>query len=234
MHHPIPFTAWSQTLQGGAAFFGQSLTDAQIRLFYRHAEMLRQWNRAVNLTAITEPHAIAVKHFLDSFGPAVYLPPMRRVLDVGSGGGFPGLPLKVCCPAIELTLVDAVRKKVSFLKHVIRELALKKTRAWHARVEALSRQTPPPHFDTIVCRAFSDLAFAVKHLAPLLDDNGRIVVWKGRRPDQEIQEIMPLIEVSGRTLTLTQQSYTLPFFEAQRTLVILTSDDRGVPKESVR
>jgi 16S rRNA (guanine527-N7)-methyltransferase len=159
---------------------------------------------------------------------------MRRVLDVGSGGGFPGLPLKVCCPAIELTLVDAVRKKVSFLKHVIRELGLKNTRAWHARVEALGRQTPPPRFDAIVCRAFSDLAFALKHLAPLLDENGRIVFWKGRRPDQEIQQIMPLIAVPGRTLTLTQQSYRLPFFEAQRTLVILTTGDRGLPEESLR
>lgn len=233
MDSSIPYPEWRQTLVEGAAHFGLTLTDQQIRRCYRHAEILHQWNRSTNLTAITDAHSMAVKHFLDAFGPAAYVTPMTRVLDVGSGGGFPGLPLKVWCPSIDLTLVDRQRKKVSFLRYVIRALEMSNARALQIRVEDLARQCDRPLFDTIVCRAFGGLAFMVSHLPPLLAAGGRIVVWKGRLPEQEIREVQPLLQTAKRALTLSVRSYRLPFSDAERTLVILT-DDRCGAKEFQR
>lgn len=231
MHLPIPYAEWQKLLAEGAAHFGQSLSEQQMRLFYRHGEMLQRWNRTVNLTAIRDPQMMAVNHFIDSFGPAPYFMPMRRVLDVGSGGGFPGLPLKVCHPSIDLTMVDAARKKVSFLQHTIRELGLKNARAIQQRVEAWSGTIQGPLFDTIVCRAFSSLALIVAQFPPLLADGGRIVVWKGRLPDAEIREVEPMLVTAMRTLTLSVQPYRLPFSNAVRTLVML-SNERHDAKES--
>ena len=174
---------------------------------------------------------MALKHFVDSFGAARHFTPVGRVLDVGSGGGFPGLPLKIVCPSIELTMVDAARKKVSFLQHVIRELELKGARAVQARVEELARQADAPfHYDTIVCRAFGSLASIVAQLPPLLSERGRIVVWKGRLPHEEIREVEPVLSTVKRALTLSVQSYRLPITEAERTLVILSAGGHD-PKE---
>jgi 16S rRNA (guanine527-N7)-methyltransferase len=223
MSLPIDYGAWHKTLQDGAAHFNLSLSDAQVRLFYRHATLLLQWNQTTNLTAIRDPLEMAVKHFIDSFGPATQIAPMGRVLDAGSGGGFPGLPLKVCWPAIDLTLVDAVRKKTSFLQHLIRELGLKHARAWHTRVESLALRSAPPRFDTIVCRAFTDLSFIISSLSPLLAEKGCIAVWKGRFPDQEIRKALTLLDASPCALTLSVYSYSLPISGAERTLVMLSS-----------
>lgn len=227
MHQPIPYTDWQKILQEGAAYFGQSLSEQQMLLFYRHAELLLRWNRRMNLTAIRDPRMMAVNHFIDSFGPVRYFAPMRHVLDVGSGGGFPGLPLKICCPSIDLTLVDASRKKVSFLQHAIRELGLREARAVQERVEGLSGAIKGPLYDTIVCRAFSGLAFIVAQLPPLLADGGQILVWKGRLPREEIREVQPMLAAAGRALTLSVQSYRLPFSNADRTLVVLSTERHG-------
>ena len=121
----IDIDKWRRMIVDGALAFDLHLTDLQIGLFFRHMEALLQWSPKVNLTAIHDPYEIAVKHFVDSIVPAAFFSPALRVLDMGSGAGFPGLPLKVWCPSIELTMVDAVRKKVSFLQHVIRQMELK-------------------------------------------------------------------------------------------------------------
>lgn len=229
MDMPIRQEEWEKTIRAGADFFALSFTDQQIHQFYRHAEILSRWNRKTNLTAIRDPREMAVKHFVDSFGPVRHVMPMARVLDVGSGGGFPGLPLKVYCPSIDLTVVEAVRKKTSFLQHVIRELRLGGVRVIHERVETLVRHNPTPHFDTIVCRAFSDLVSIAINLSPLLAPQGKIVVWKGRMPDQEIRDVLPLLNDDKRALILSTRSYKLPIFNAERTLVILTALDGHCP-----
>ena len=93
MHPSISYPEWQKILQEGAACFGGPLSERQIRLLYRHGQMLQRWNRTTNLTAIRDPRMMALKHFVDSFGAARHFTPVGRVLDVGSGGGFPGLPL---------------------------------------------------------------------------------------------------------------------------------------------
>jgi 16S rRNA (guanine527-N7)-methyltransferase len=143
---------------------------------------------------------------------------------MGSGAGFPGLPIKVCCPDIQLTMVDAVRKKVSFLKHVIRLTGLKSTQAIHRRLEDIKGdQSFAKAFDTIVCRAFGDLRYIVEKGLPFLADGGQIVAWKGRVPENELKALStPMINELGG-LTIRLEAYRLPILDAHRTLIILST-----------
>lgn len=219
------FEQWEKIIREGVAPFEVIVTEQQSHLFYQHAEALVQWTRKINLTAITEPREIAIKHFIDSLRPALFLHPMNNVLDVGSGGGFPGLPLKVLYPFIELTLVDAVRKKISFIQHVIRKLKLKEAKAVHTRVEDLLWHKNLRPFDTIVCRAFSELSFIISHALPLLSINGKIVVWKGRAPEKEIMDYREKFRDEALLLNIEVQSYRLPIFDAERSIVIIKKID---------
>jgi len=218
----MTFEEWDKIIRQGVGAFDIILTEQQIRLFYQHAEELMHWTRKVNLTAIKDPREIAIKHFVDSLGPSNFLIPMKTVLDVGSGGGFPGLPLKVLHPYIDLTLVDAVRKKTSFIQHVIRRLKLKGAKAIHTRVEDLRQQKAFIPFDTIICRAFSDLAFIIFNALPLLSPGGKIVVWKGRMPENEIKELQTCFPVETLSLEMTIEPYRLPVYDAERTIVKIT------------
>ena len=218
----IVFDQWERILRKGAASFGLILTDQQIKHFYDHAVALLQWSKKINLTAIKDPQSVAIKHFIDSLGPASFSIPMQRVLDVGSGGGFPGLPLKVWHPSLDLTLIDAVRKKISFIQHVIRILKLTGTQAIHGRIEDVARQEGFRPFDTILCRAFSDLSFIVTHGLPLLSKNGKIIVWKGKLPEKEIEAVRFQFQYENRGLAIETKPYRLPILDAERTIVIIT------------
>lgn len=221
----IEYNKWEAIVQKGVAPFDLCITKEQIRLFYFHALELIEWSRKINLTAIKEPIEIAIKHFVDSIAPLPYLTPMKKVLDVGSGGGFPGIPLKVIHPDIELTLVDAVRKKTSFMQHVIRKLKLNRAKAVHSRVENLRDQGGAfVPYDTIVCRAFSDLSFIIPHVLPLLTLDGEIVVWKGRSPEREIKKFKARFPDQALSLKIQIDSYRLPIFDAERNLVRITTN----------
>lgn len=218
----INFEQWDEIIRKGIAPFGMNIDEQQILLLYRHAQALLQWNRKINLTAITDPKEIAIKHFIDSLAPLPFLKPMQHVLDVGSGGGFPGLPLKVLCPSIELTLLDAVRKKTSFIQHAIRTLKLKGARAIHGRVEDLSYPAQRMAFDTIICRAFSNLSMIFTNVWPLLSTGGKIVAWKGRLPEKEMMDFRKIFRKERVLLKMETHTYRLPIYDAERTLIILT------------
>jgi 16S rRNA (guanine527-N7)-methyltransferase len=216
---------WSRLIIDGAASWGVALEMDHVRLFARHAEELLKWNAVTNLTAITDPADIARNHFLDSLAPAGLVAPGSDLLDVGTGGGFPGLPLHILVPGVRTTLLDAVRKKVSFLRHVVRVLDLKCIEAVHARVEQLACQ--PGHarrYDVIFSRAFSAVPPFVKAVLPLLKPRGRVVALKGRVSPAELKELRNTAagESLGAVLSLDLQRYTLPGLQSERTLVILS------------
>jgi len=169
---------------------GIQVQAAQADQFATHAILLKEWNQKINLTAIDSPMDMAVKHFLDSIIPFSHLTPGSRLLDVGSGAGFPGIPLKVMLPSLSVTLVDATRKKVSFLNHVIQQLHLSGISAIHSRVENLGREREGT-FDIIVCRAFSSLTdFAEKSL-PLLAPDGLLMAFKGKNLEPDLNRVSP-------------------------------------------
>ncbi|MFC1877464.1 16S rRNA (guanine(527)-N(7))-methyltransferase RsmG [Thermodesulfobacteriota bacterium] len=214
----------------GARKLGIDVQPGQADQFAAHALILKEWNQKINLTAIDSPMDMAVKHFLDSIISSRYIKPGSRLLDVGSGAGFPGIPLKVMVPSLDVILVDATRKKVSFLKHAIQELHLSGVAAIHSRLEDLQQEWEG-RFDIIVCRAFSSLADFAEKSMPLLAPEGLLLALKGKELATDMDQVSTqngseVFLVAGKDAPTGFQmkfvSFKLPFLNLSRTLVMLT------------
>jgi 16S rRNA (guanine527-N7)-methyltransferase len=201
---------------------GIFLTPSQVDQMICHAVQLEKWNRRINLTAIKDPAAMARKHFLDAIAIHPYIcGKAKRLLDMGSGGGFPGLPLKLLSPDIHMVLLDASQKKINFLKHVIRTLEIGGIEAIHARVEAVGndpdggRDGECGRFDGVLARGFAALDIIAGLAAPLLGSTGTIYALKGPEAGKEIT---PELE---KTFAVQYHDYQLPFEGERRCLVRL-------------
>ncbi len=169
----------SARLLRGAATLGVPLESAQLVQFEVLVRELLRWNKAYNLTAITAPDEILTHHLLDSLSAQPDLAG-STVADVGTGAGFPGLPLAIVNPQRQFTLIDAVDKKLRFIDHAARELGLGNVRTLHGRVEQLA---PAQAFDTVITRAFAPLPRLTDWVAPLCDAHTRVIAMKGRWPE---------------------------------------------------
>ncbi len=214
---------WAHILDEGARAMGMRLERPQIARFAIHAKELMAWNRFANLTAITDPLEIAVKQFLDTLPLSPLLPSGSRVLDIGSGGGFPGIPLKVIRPDLEVTLIDAARKKVSFQKHIIRTLALKDIEARHIRAEELKGelQAETRQYDVIVSKAVSKLDRFLDQAIPILRRPGIMIAIKGKSVESELEAAHSKIE--AKRLAVTRKEYRLPHLDIERCLIVLSN-----------
>jgi 16S rRNA (guanine527-N7)-methyltransferase len=221
---------WSSFLINQAKTIEINLDHTQNRLFSTHATELIKWTQKINLTTITNPIEVASNHFLDSLVPARFIPPGARMLDIGSGGGFPGIPLKVLLPKLSVTLIDASRKKVSFLKHVIRTLKLDNIEALHIRAEDLAdHPSYINRFDVIVSRALTSLEFFVRLALPFLTCGGLIMAMKGQVDNMELDDLrnnvlskkMNSAGSIDRPFTISLKKYSLPFLYLERTIVTL-------------
>jgi 16S rRNA (guanine527-N7)-methyltransferase len=216
----------NKTLSGGAKELGFPLSPDEIRLFELYLAELLKWNEKVNLTAITEPEEIVVKHFLDSLALRLILPPEAgggplpegaapsrnfSACDIGSGAGFPGLVLKSVLPGMALTLVEPIHKKAVFLRHVIRTLDLSPVTALEARAEALPEKISAP-FDIVFSRAFKAPAELLPLAFPILKDGGLAALSLGPGMEYEPQP--------GWTVE-REEDITLPFSDISRKLVLL-------------
>ena len=222
---------WAALLIEGARSFDIELKSDQIRLFADHARELMRWNSTFNITAITDPRDIALKHYVDSLPAARHIPPDATLLDIGSGGGFPGIPLKILLPSLTVTLIDASRKKVNFLKYAIRTLKLEHTEAIHGRAESLANDPSyRQRFDTIISRALSALPAYIRLAQPLLAAGGMIIALKGRSDDIDLNDLRKSVRGEGDADPafgcygkISIENYILPVVESQRSMVILSS-----------
>lgn len=204
---------WNIIIRQGAKTVGIDVSDEQLKLFAAHARELINWNRKINLTAITDPFEIAVKHIVDSLAPAVMIFPHDSMLDIGSGGGFPGIPLKILMPTLSVTLIDASRKKVSFLNHVLRTLKLDNMDVHQIRGEDIILEHPEiprfqktqlefrrpsfnpiksvlaKPFDIVISRALASLNDFITMALPALKKDGLIVAMKGKVSEPEIESV---------------------------------------------
>lgn len=168
------------TLRRGARHLGVSLTDVQVHQMACHAAELEKWNRRINLTAIKGPENVAWKHFLDAVAIAPFIHSKAgRFLDMGTGGGFPGLPVKLLNPKIGMVLMDASQKKIHFLRHVIRMIGIDGIEAIHGRMESLHNDASyAGHFHGILARGLADLERLAGLAAPLLAPSGVLYALK--------------------------------------------------------
>lgn len=194
------------------------LADDRIALLLRFRDELLKWNRRVNLTAITDPREVLEKHFLDSLAILPELGSAKSVLDIGAGAGFPGIPLKIARPELDVTLVDTVGKKVAFMKNAVAALGLiPGARAVHARAEGLPEKEGLPRAEVVLSRAFMDVAgwtpLAAKYLAP----GGRVLAMLGQMPGAD--ELEAAGAKAGLRLVSSRQ-YRLPWSGAGRAVAV--------------
>ncbi len=196
---------------------------ALVQLLWFRDELLR-WNKSINLTAITDPLSTLEKHLVDSLTLLPYLGQPGALLDMGSGGGFPSIPLKIARPDLTIWSVDAVAKKIAFQKHVVRTMKLSTFTALHARLEALPHTGTLPSFDLIVTRAFSSLQDILSLADPLLDLNGQVVAMKGAEGLAELSDSAKIIKEAGFKCQRIVQMQ-LPKSKAQRYLLFFSKSN---------
>lgn len=214
---------WRDALAAGSAAIGVPLTDAQLHSFGLYLDTLLDWNQRINLTAITDPNEVAALHFLDSLTclPAFSFDANACVLDVGSGAGFPGIPLAIARPDLKVTLLESVRKKRRFLEHVVASLDLPSVSVKCARAETAGRDpTMRDAFDVAVTRALAELSTAAELCLPLVKVGGIALVMKGPKADDEISRADDAIAILGGMLEFTRDfDLPTPSGSAQRVII---------------
>ena len=201
----------------GAQQLGIALSDAQAAQLLRLLDELDDWNQRMNLTAIRERGQQVTKHLLDSLSIQPYLRG-ERILDVGTGAGFPGLPLALVNPERQFMLLDSTAKKLRFIDHVVQLLALTNVQTVHARAESYD---PPKRFDTVVSRAVGPVVKFIHWSAHLCVGGGRLLAMKGRYPEGELEKLPSGWKLAG------VHRLSVPGLEEERHLVELCrSHDR--------
>ncbi len=198
-----------------------NITEKQIEEFYKYMELLISWNEKINLTAITDPDEVIKKHFVDSLTINKYISKESKIIDVGTGAGFPGIPLKILNSDSEITLLDSLNKRLVYLNEVIKELNLEKIQTIHSRAEQAG-QNPQyrEKFDVSVSRAVAPLNILVEYLLPLTKIGGRCICMKGSNVKEEIQISKKAIEILGGKIEEIEE-FNLPNSDIGRTIVII-------------
>lgn len=179
----------------GARDLGFRLSDETVEAFAAYLRELLKWNEKMNLTAIRTEKEIVQKHFLDSLSALPHLSGTVTLLDMGSGAGFPGIPLKIVNPTLRVVLLDSVRKKVDFQRHILRTLGLRDIEAVHGRAQELSIiERLGKRFDAVISRAFADLPVFLKLSLPFLRPGGKAIAMKGKLTEEAIKGFREEIE----------------------------------------
>lgn len=174
------------------------VTNRQLQQFERYADLLIEWNEKFNLTSITGREDIYVKHFYDSILPSLYRDLKGSLADVGSGAGFPGIPLKIMYPDLEVTLIEPTGKRCTFLNEVISQLSLDKITVVNMRSEDYARENV--RFDFVTARAVAELNILTELCLPLVKTDGHFIVMKGPKAYQELENASRAIRVLGGTV----------------------------------
>jgi 16S rRNA (guanine527-N7)-methyltransferase len=202
----------------GAEEIGITLADQVVESYLFYIKELKKWNKRINLTSLTGDLEIGVKHFVDSLTAASYLHGVKKVLDIGTGAGFPGLPLKILSPSIELLLLESSQKKCFFLRHVVRGLQLKGVEIVHGRAEDREiRERYARAFDLVLSRALADLPTSLQLALPYIKERGHIVGMRGKKGEEEVREVD--WDAFGLRL-IEMKKVILPFVEEQRVLLL--------------
>lgn len=211
------------SLKEDALKFKIDLSDEQLSQFYNYYEMLIKWNETINLTAITDFDEVLKKHFLDSIsiGRILRQKEIVSLLDVGTGAGFPGIPIKIAFPYLEITLLDSLNKRVSFLNQVIDSLGLEKIVAVHGRAEDFAKkELYREKFDVCVSRAVANLSSLSELCLPYVKVGGKFISYKSEKAMEELVLSQNAISLLGGG-NVSCDAFTLPGADLQRTFIII-------------
>ena len=208
-------------IKNGAEQMGIMLDDKQIGQFLEYARLLKEWNEKINLTAITDDEGIAIKHFLDSMSAITTKHVNGKVIDVGTGAGFPGLVLKIANPQISLTLLDSLNKRLTVLKDITSKISVNDIEFVHARAEdggqnAMYREK----FDTVVSRAVANMTRLCEWCLPFVKVGGYFLALKGPAAYEELEEAKRMISMLGGEVECVSE-IQIPFSKLKHCIIIV-------------
>ena len=208
-------------IRTGAREAGVFLDEKQIQIFLLYLRELKEWNQKVNLTSLKDDTAIIKNHFIDSLAIIPHLPTASSLLDMGSGAGFPGVPLKIAQPPLQITLLEATRRKANFLRHLIRTLELPHITTLEGRAEAYTAHDHPhPLFDIVISRALSRLKTFLLLGAPFVKKGGYLVAMKGAKAEEELHESQETLGNLSFSASRIKEVH-LPGSKKKRCLILL-------------
>ena len=197
------------------------LSENQVKKFYEYMLLLLEWNERINLTSITDEKNIVLKHFVDSITICKYIPKNAKLLDVGTGAGFPGIPAKIVRDDIEGVLLDSLNKRILFLDDVIDKLDMKNIQAVHGRAEEFGRNKDfRQSFDVVTSRAVANMAVLSEYLIPFSKLGGKCVIMKGSDFEEELNNSKKAIKVLGGKINSVDE-FVLPASDMKRTIVVV-------------
>jgi 16S rRNA (guanine527-N7)-methyltransferase len=209
------------------------LSVEQLSKFYKYMELLTEWNEKMNLTAIIEPKEIILKHFIDSLTILKEIKDGDKIVDVGTGAGFPGVPLSIMKEKSEITLVDSLNKRLIFLEEVAKELELKNIIIIHSRAEDFGRNNSyREKYDVAVSRAVANLSTLSEYLIPLIKIDGKCVCMKAGNTKEEVKNAQKAINVLGGTIKNIEE-FELPQSDIERTIITIVKE-RNTPNKYPR
>lgn len=195
------------------------IKDKEVEQFYEYMNSLLEWNEKINLTAITEPKEVILKHFIDSITIQKYIQKENSVVDVGTGAGFPGIPLNIVNNEAKYTLVDSLNKRIKFLDEIIDKLNLKNIETVHSRAEDFAKENRET-YDVATSRAVAALNVLLEYLLPLVKVGGLCICMKGSNVQEEIEASSNALKILGGQIEKVEQ-ITLPDSDIIRNIVIV-------------
>jgi len=212
-----------EILKEGAQEFGIELSPRQLDKFDAFTRLLLLWNQKFNITRITDPEEISVRHYLDSLAPLAFITPAKgaAIMDIGTGGGMPGIPLKIARPDIKLSLLDSTRKRLLFVEEAARDMELSEVKAIHSRAEdAGQNRLFRERFDFTVSRAVARLPLLAELCLPFCKVGGTFIAYKGPDIEEELDQAKRAIKLLGGEVGAVHK-FLLPHGGPERTLVFV-------------
>ena len=211
---------------------GIQLSKHQLDQFEKYYELLVEWNEKMNLTAVTDPDGIAVKHFLDSILPLYHInfDNISSIADIGTGAGFPGIPLKIMMPDKNVTLIDSLNKRINFLKAVCEETGLNGVECIHGRAEEMGKNKDyREKYDAVVSRAVANMTVLCEYCLPFVKVGGMFVALKAENADEELEAAKPMIGTLGGKVEEVIEA-PLPMSNITRKLIVVRKVKETPPK----
>ena len=217
----MDFNSFKEEMRLNLSALNLDFSDEKLKKFFEFMKLLLKKNKVMNLTGITEPKEVILKHFIDSLTILKYINENGSVIDVGTGAGFPGIPLKIAEDSLEITLLDSLNKRINFLNEVIENISLDKTKTIHGRAEDFGQNAEyREKYDVAVSRAVAPLNILLEYMLPFVKIGGKCICMKGSNCAEEIENAKNAIEILGGKIEKIEK-FNLSNSDNNRTILVI-------------